>query len=121
MPPALRRVYVVSYRIGRQHDGCGYQAPSKAAGPAANAVVADLIAVLVAVTGAEPLVLTVQDATALPSGPFKVVHRSLQAGLRTGWRNRLTIRSAMSSSSTPSPTATARSMAVTRFRSAISA
>jgi len=56
--------------------------PPKTPGPAANEVVADLIAVLVAVTGAEPRVLTVQDATTLPSGPFKVIHRSLQAGLR---------------------------------------
>ncbi len=51
-------------------------------GAAADAVAADLIAVLVAVTDAEPRVLTIQDATALPSGPFKMVHRSLQAGLR---------------------------------------
>ena len=56
--------------------------PRRAAGRTANVVAADLIAVLVAVTGAEPRVLTVQDAAALPSGPFKVVHRSLQAGLR---------------------------------------
>lgn len=60
--------------------------PHLAAGPAANAVAADLIAVLVAVTGTatgvEPRVLTIADATALPSGPFKMVHRSLQAGLR---------------------------------------
>jgi hypothetical protein len=53
----------------------------------ANTVAADLIAVLVAVTaartGAEPRVLTVRDATALPAGPFQTVHRSLQAGLRT--------------------------------------
>ena len=48
----------------------------------ANAVAADLIAVLVAVTGSEPRVLTIDEAAALPSGPFKLVHRSLQAGLR---------------------------------------
>ncbi len=49
---------------------------------AGNDVAADLIAVVVAVTGAEPRVLTIQNASALPSGPFKLAHRSLQAGLR---------------------------------------
>ncbi len=43
---------------------------------------AELKAVLVAVTGTEPRVLSIQDGTALPSGPFKMLHRSLQAGLR---------------------------------------
>jgi hypothetical protein len=47
-----------------------------------NAVAADLIAVVVAVTGAQPRVLTIQGASALPSGPFEVAHRSLQSGLR---------------------------------------
>src|ERR1700738_4756649 len=47
-----------------------------------NAVAADLIAVVVAVTGAQPRVLTIQSASALPSGPFEVAHRSLQSGLR---------------------------------------
>jgi hypothetical protein len=56
--------------------------PAIVRSPGANAVAADLIAVLVAVTGSQPRVLTVQDAAALPSGPFKTVHRSLQAGLR---------------------------------------
>lgn len=59
--------------------------------PGQNAVAADLIAVLVAVTGAQPRVLTVAgsrgapvgiDRPALPSGPFELRHRSLQAGLR---------------------------------------
>ena len=48
----------------------------------ANAVSADLIAVLVAVTGGCPRVLTVHDGKALPSGPFEPFHRSLQASLR---------------------------------------
>ncbi len=47
-----------------------------------SAVSADLIAVLVAVTDAQPRVLTIHDAAALPSGPFALEHRSLQSGLR---------------------------------------
>jgi hypothetical protein len=52
------------------------------AGAAPDGVAANLIAVLVAVTDAEPRVMTVGDANALPAGPFEVVHRSLQSGLR---------------------------------------
>jgi len=49
-----------------------------------NSVVAiDLTAVLVAVTGEEPRVLTIQGGKALPSGPFESGHRSLQTGLRS--------------------------------------
>ncbi|MCZ0738524.1 NUDIX hydrolase [Phreatobacter sp. AB_2022a] len=51
--------------------------------PAARSVAADLIAVLVAVTGGEPRVMTIQDGSALPSGPFALSHRSLQSGLRS--------------------------------------
>ncbi|MDX3908067.1 MAG: hypothetical protein QHC78_20460 [Pigmentiphaga sp.] len=43
---------------------------------------ADLVAVLVAASDAEPLVLTTHDGRMLPSGPFESGHRSLQAGLR---------------------------------------
>ena len=43
---------------------------------------AELIAVLAAVTGDAPRVMTVQGGFALPSGPFELGHRSLQAGLR---------------------------------------
>ncbi|MDQ0455992.1 NUDIX hydrolase [Rhizobium paknamense] len=43
---------------------------------------AELIAVLTAVTGDEPRVMTVRSGEALPSGPFEVSHRSLQGGLR---------------------------------------
>jgi hypothetical protein len=56
---------------------------------AKNAIAADLIAVLVAVTSGDPLVLTIQDQCALPSGPFELAHRSLQAGLRA-WVERQT-------------------------------
>jgi hypothetical protein len=45
-------------------------------------VAVDLIAVVVAVTGGEPCVLTIEQASALPSGPFELAHRSLQSGLR---------------------------------------
>ena len=56
---------------------------------ARHAGAANLIAVLVAVTPgeqgpAEPLVLAIRGGTTLPSGPFQLRHRSLQAGLR-GW------------------------------------
>ncbi|MGV1780918.1 NUDIX hydrolase [Agrobacterium vitis] len=43
---------------------------------------AELIAVLTAVTGDEPRVMTVRGGDALPSGPFELGHRSLQGGLR---------------------------------------
>src|SRR5580704_17508608 len=54
-----------------------------------HGITADLIAVLVAVTAGEPRVLTIQDQRALPSGPFELVHRSLQSGLRA-WVERQT-------------------------------
>jgi len=40
------------------------------------------VAVLVAVSQGAPRVLTTQCGQALPAGPFQMVHRSLQAGLR---------------------------------------
>lgn len=43
---------------------------------------AELMAVLVAVTGDEPRVMTIRGGDALPSGPFEMGHRTLQAGLR---------------------------------------
>ncbi len=46
----------------------------------ASGIAADLVAVLVAVTGGEPRVLTLQDARLLPSGAFELTHRSLQSG-----------------------------------------
>jgi hypothetical protein len=56
---------------------------------ARNVIAADLIAVLAAVTAGDPRVLTIQDRSALPSGPFELAHRSLQAGLRA-WVERQT-------------------------------
>src|SRR3954447_5802731 len=41
-----------------------------------NRVAAELIAVVVAVTRGEPLVLTIGGSPALPSGPFQTTHRS---------------------------------------------
>lgn len=43
---------------------------------------AELIAVLTAISGDEPRVMTVDSGTGLPSGPFESSHRSLQHGLR---------------------------------------
>ncbi|WP_029003317.1 NUDIX hydrolase [Azorhizobium doebereinerae] len=59
--------------------GTGEPRPRDEAG---RAVAADLIAVLVAVTGGAPRVMTVRGGTGLPSGPFEHRHRSLQFGLR---------------------------------------
>ncbi len=56
---------------------------------ARDAIAADLIAVLVSVTAGDPRVLTIRDRSALPSGPFELAHRSLQAGLRA-WVERQT-------------------------------
>lgn len=53
-----------------------------------SAVSAELIAVIVAVTGT-PRVLTIGDGSSLPSGPLVPEHRSLQAGLRA-WVERQT-------------------------------
>jgi hypothetical protein len=55
---------------------------------AANASI-ELTAVLVAVTGEEPRVLTIDDGAALPSGPFESAHRTLHMGLRS-WVERQT-------------------------------
>ncbi len=63
--------------------------PSRRATDAGQGISADLIAVLTAVTRGEPRVLTIQDQSALPSGPFQLEHRSLQAGLRA-WVERQT-------------------------------
>jgi hypothetical protein len=55
----------------------------------AATVAAELIAVIVAVTGGAPRVLTIEGGRALPSGPFESAHRSLQASLRS-WVERQT-------------------------------
>ncbi|MGD0642023.1 MAG: hypothetical protein ABSC22_14850 [Roseiarcus sp.] len=52
-------------------------------------VAVELIAVLVAVVDGRPKVMTIDDGSALPSGPFEVAHRSLQSGLRA-WVERQT-------------------------------
>jgi len=49
----------------------------------------DLIAVLVALTGEMPVVLTIEDGKAFPSGPLESAHRTLQSGLRS-WVERQT-------------------------------
>jgi hypothetical protein len=54
-----------------------------------QAIAAELIAVIVAVTENEPRILTIEAGRALPSGPFESSHRSLQAGLRE-WVERQT-------------------------------
>ena len=50
--------------------------------PPGQALQVELIAVLVAVTDGEPLVLTLRDGSLLPSGPFASADRTLQASLR---------------------------------------
>ena len=60
-----------------------------AAAPEPALAVAELIAVLAAVTDGVPRVLTLADGGALPSGPLEPGHRSLQAGLRA-WVERQT-------------------------------
>jgi hypothetical protein len=49
----------------------------------------ELSAVIVAATGDEPRVLTVEHGTALPSGPLEAGHRTLELGLRA-WVEELT-------------------------------
>src|SRR6202790_1486287 len=61
----------------------------RAKAPSEHGIAAELVAVLVAVTSREPRVLTIQDQSALPSGPFELDHRSLQSGLRA-WVERQT-------------------------------
>src|ERR1700681_2600282 len=63
--------------------------PKATARSSPHGIAADLIAVLVAVTSGDPRVLPIQDQSALPSGPFELAHRSLQAGLRA-WVERQT-------------------------------
>ena len=69
--------------------GLAGESTQAAAVDANNGIAADLIAVLVAVTAGDPRVLTIQGQSALPSGPFELAHRSLQAGLRS-WVERQT-------------------------------
>src|SRR5258707_232422 len=55
----------------------------RANGTAVLEAATELRAVLGAVPKAEPLVLTIADGRALPSGPFESGHRTLQTGLRS--------------------------------------
>jgi hypothetical protein len=57
--------------------------------PAGAGSAIDLVAVLAAVTGGEPRVMTIRAGSALPSGPFELEDRSLQSGLRA-WVERQT-------------------------------
>ena len=54
-----------------------------------DAVAIELNAVLVALTADQPLVLTLEDGTLLPSGPFATEHPTLQSGVRA-WVERQT-------------------------------
>ncbi|MEQ1954660.1 NUDIX hydrolase [Mesorhizobium yinganensis] len=65
-------------------DHQGKPTRQRRSGGKGNNVKADLIAVVVAMNNRVPCVLTIQQANALPSGPFELAHRSLQSGLR-GW------------------------------------
>ncbi|KQP12845.1 hypothetical protein [Pseudorhodoferax sp. Leaf267] len=47
-----------------------------------DTITAELVAVLVAVTGGQARFLSTHDGHALPSGPLEVDHRSLQTGMR---------------------------------------
>lgn len=51
-------------------------------GALTESVAVNLIAVLVAVEGDQPRVMTIGGGGSLPSGPFALEHRSLQSGLR---------------------------------------
>lgn len=57
--------------------------------PTTSPVTIELNAVLVALTANEPQVLTLEDGTLLPSGPFESEHPTLQSGLRA-WVERQT-------------------------------
>ena len=57
--------------------------------PAQASLAVDLVAVLTAVTDGQPRVMTIHEGAALPSGPFELDNRSLQAGLRA-WVERQT-------------------------------
>ena len=61
----------------------------RGSGPARAGLAVDLVAVLAAVTGGEPRVMTIRAGSALPSGPFELDDRSLQSGLRA-WVERQT-------------------------------
>lgn len=51
--------------------------------PRQDLVAAELVAVITAVHGGVPIVLTTADGRQLPAGPLQAEHRSLQAGMRS--------------------------------------
>ncbi|MEE6282563.1 NUDIX hydrolase [Georgenia sunbinii] len=51
--------------------------------PRQDLVAAELVAVITAVHGGVPLVLTTADGRQLPAGPLQAEHRSLQTGMRS--------------------------------------
>jgi hypothetical protein len=63
--------------------------PFPQASQPSQAIAAELVAVLVAVTAGQARILTTHAGQALPSGPFEQTHRSLQAGMRA-WIERQT-------------------------------
>ena len=67
------------------HNGRRMKSPIASA----SSVVIELNAVLVALTANQPRVLTLDDGTVLPSGPFEIEHPTLQAGMRA-WVERQT-------------------------------
>lgn len=82
----MRRLLLRRYDfgIGARVNGSGQKVgkgPQKTV-TALDAITADLVAVLVAVTEGNPKIMTIANAGALPSGPFQFAHRSLQMGLR---------------------------------------
>jgi hypothetical protein len=78
-----------SYEALSPKHGCDVAHPTPLTEAIQHAVSIELTAVVVAVTGEEPRVLTIEDAKALPSGPFTSGHRTLQMGLRS-WVERQT-------------------------------
>ena len=72
-------------RCSLVHNGHRMKSPIASA----SSVVIELNAVLVALTANQPLVLTLEDGTVLPSGPFESEHPTLQAGVRA-WVERQT-------------------------------
>ena len=85
-----------------------------------DAITADLVAVLVAVTDGEPKIMTIANAGALPSGPFELRTARCKRVCGRGSKRRPAIRSAMSSSSTPLPIADGPATPSRRTRISIS-
>jgi hypothetical protein len=80
MRAALTAIARVRVGLAASSDEDVTNAPRNTSSP--DAITADLVAVLVSVTDSEPKIMTIANASALPSGPFEFAHRSLQSGLR---------------------------------------